>query len=136
MPKFTTERLASVVQPYLEPGEQFIYVAYGMQQPGIGFVLLTGVIGQALFTKYYVVALTNRRLLLVHCISKARVREIIEYRPGAMPPIHVKHGTFFAVMTIADPAGHMKIKFHRNFVANNRETAEAIGNAVNGRQAA
>lgn len=136
MAKLTQEKLGAAVQPFLEPGEQLMYCAYGMQQPGIGFVLLTGMIGQALFTKYYIAALTNRRLLLFHCVSKLRVREIIEYRPGAIPPLSVKHGAIFAVMTVSDPRGAMKIKFHRSVVANNREQAEAIGNAVAGRQAA
>lgn len=136
MARFTQEKLAVAVQPFLEPGEQILNCAYGMQQPGIGFVLLTGLIGQALFTKYYVAALTNRRFLLLHCTGKLRVREIVEYRPGAIPPLDVKHGAIFAVMTIDDPHGAMKIKFHRSVVANNREQAEAIGNAINGRQAA
>jgi hypothetical protein len=33
-------------------------------------------------------------------------------------------------MRVADPQGAMKIKFHRAAVANNREQAVAIGNAV------
>jgi len=50
-----------------------------------------------------------------------------------MPLIAVTQGPVFAVMRIADPrGGAMKIKFHRAAVANNREQAVAIGNAIAG----
>jgi len=137
--KLTNEMIAGAVQPFMEPGEQIIYCAYGIQQPSWGliipliiFAVLPGLITQALLTKYFMAVLTNRRLLLVNCSSSRKPREILEYRPGAMPLIAVTQGPVFAAMRIADPRGAMKIKFHRAAVANNREQAVAIGNAIAG----
>jgi hypothetical protein len=135
--KITDERIAAAIQPFLEPGEQIQTDAYGFHQmslwimiPLILVALLPAFIAQMLLTKYYMVALTNRRILIFHCDNKLKVKEIIEYRPGAMPPVNVSSGMIFAVLKIMDPRGGMRIKFHRATLANNREKAAIIGNAM------
>lgn len=143
MAKITDERIAAAIQPFLEPGEQIQTNAYGFHQmsmwimiPLILVALLPAFIAQALLTKYYMVVLTNRRILFFHCDNKLKVKEIIEYRPGAMPPVNVSSGMVFAVLKIADTRGAMRIKFHRSGMANNREKAVIIGNAMSGKAAA
>lgn len=143
MARLTQQQIATAVQPFLEPGEQVLYCAYGIQQPSwlliaplVILAILPGLITQALLSKYYMVVLTNRRGLLVHCAGKLKPREIIEYRPGAIPPVTVSQGPFSTVMRITDPLGAIRIRFYRAAVANNREQAAAIGNALAARPTA
>jgi hypothetical protein len=130
MAKLTDEQIATSLQPFLEPGEQVLNSAYGMSPPKLVMLILTGAIGQALFSKYFVLALTNRRLLLLQAISKLRVVEVREYRPGNLPQVSVKQGSIFAVLQLNDPEGSYRIKFHRSAMANNRERAVYIANAL------
>jgi hypothetical protein len=142
MAKFGDERIRAAVQPYLEPGEQIQYTSRGVQQPNfvllilmVLFGLVAGLIAFGLLTKNYVMVLTNRRALIIRFSGALKFREFIEYRPGAIPPLTVSQGMIFAVMRISDPAGAMKIKFHRAGMQNNRENAVAIANALGARAA-
>jgi hypothetical protein len=141
--KLTSEKLVEIMQPYLEPGEQVISCAYGMQQPSWGLIIplmivaiVPGAITQALLTKYYMAALTNRRILFFNCTSGRKIKEIIEYRPGALPPANISKGAIFAVLKVEDPRGPLRVKFHRSAIANNREQAVVIGNAFGAKLAA
>jgi hypothetical protein len=130
MARTTDEQIAAALQPFLEPGEQILNSAYGISPPGIGMLIMTGAIGQAFFTKYYVLALTNRRLLQLQFKNKLRIIEIREYRHGGLPQITSKQGAIFAVLQLNGPEGSYKIKFHRSSMENNRERAMYIANAV------
>jgi hypothetical protein len=130
MARTTDEQIAAALQPFLEPGEQILNSAYGIAPPGIGMLIMTGAIGQAFFTKYYLLALTNRRLLQMQFKNKLRIIEIREYRHGNLPQVTSKQGTIFAVLQLNGPEGSYKIKFHRASMANNRERAMYIANAI------
>ena len=142
MAKLTNEQITASIQPFLEPGEQVLHTAYGIQQLSLPVMILLlvlalipGAITMALLQKNFFVVLTNRRGLIIRYTGKYKLREIIEYRPGGVPPITVSQGAIFAVMRVADPLGAMKIKFHRAGMVNNRENAVAIANALAARPA-
>ncbi len=137
MAKLTQETIAGVIQPFLEPGEQIHTSAYGAQQPSMLLVipmlllgLLPGLIASAMLTRYFIFALTDRRVLLLTCTSNRRVREVREFRPGNIPQVGLKQGKLFSTIQLNGPAGSFRIKFHRANMENNRENAVAIGSAL------
>jgi hypothetical protein len=130
--------------PYLEPGEQLKYVAYGIRQPNLLVtVLFLGVLARALLTKYYLVGLTDRRLIMLRFSGNVRgnitVKEIVDYRLENIPPITASSGRFWTNIKIFDPAKAFPIviKCHRrSFDGKNGPNAEAIAAALAGQTAA
>lgn len=124
---------------YLEPGEQIRNVAYGVKQPNIFLIvlllllaILPGVIAVALLTKEYLVALTDRRVIVLRVKGrKAMVQEMIEYRLGSLPPAKTSTGAIFTHIQVMDPAKPFIAKFHRaGPVPANRDNAMAIAAAL------
>src|SRR3954471_12780026 len=130
--------VAAAFHPYLQPGEQIRAVAFGVKQPSIWamiplFILavLPGAIATALLTKEYVVALTDRRVLVLRFkSSKIQVQEVSEYSLFNHAPVQASSGPVFAHIKINDPMRPFVAKFHRLGMPGNREQAMAIAGAL------
>lgn len=130
--------VAAAFHPYLQPGEQLRAVAFGVKQPNIGamiplFILgiLPGAIATAMLTKEYVVALTDRRVLVLRFKgSKIQVQEVSEYSLFNHAPVQSSTGPVFTHIKINDPGRPFVAKFHRMGMPGNREQAMAIAAAL------
>jgi hypothetical protein len=130
-------------QPHLAPGESLKHWAYGVKQPPIWLILilfllaiLPGAIAVALLTKEYVIGLTDRRLIVLLFSGKLKVKEMMEYQLGSLPPVKTSTGGLFTHISIQDPARPFVAKFHRLGMKQNREHAMAIAAAISGQPAA
>ncbi|MDT4896073.1 MAG: hypothetical protein QOH25_1150 [Acidobacteriota bacterium] len=130
--------VAAAFQPYLQPGEQIRNIAFGVKQPSIALMIplfilavLPGVIATAMLTKEYLVALTDRRVIVLRFKgSKIQVQEVSEYALHNHPPVQASSGSVFAHLRIDDPARPFIAKFHRMGMPGNREQAMAIAAAL------
>lgn len=130
--------VAAAFHPYLQPGEQLRHVAFGIKQPSMWammplFILaiLPGAIATALLTKEYVVALTDRRVIVLHFKgSQIQVQEVFEYALNYHAPAETSTGSIFTHIKIHDPAKPFVAKFHRAGMPGNREQAMAIAAAL------
>ena len=135
--------VAAAFQPYLQPGEQLRNIAFGVKQPSMLAMLplfilaiLPGAIATALLTKEYVVALTDRRLIVLRFkSSQIQVQEVFEYALNYHAPVETSTGSIFTHIKINDPARPFVAKFHRAGMPGNREQAMAIAAALSQFQA-
>ena len=132
MARFKDAEVTAATQPHLQPGEQLRHWAYGVRQPPTLLIFLLTPLGTALLTKEYVVALTDRRLLILRTRRKLRVEEITEYPLDKLPPAKTSAGALFTHIRIEDAARPFSAKFHRLGMAHNREHATAIAAALGG----
>ena len=131
-------RVAAAFYPCLEPGETIHYVAYGVKQPPIWLIvllmlpgILPGVIATALMTREYVVALTDRRFIALRFSGSAiKVKEMLAWYLGALPPVTTSTGGLFTHIAIADPGRPFVAKFHRLGMPGQHETAMAIAGTL------
>jgi hypothetical protein len=141
MAKLTDDRIEDVFAPYLDEGERTEHRAYGIKQLHILWIILLvslavlpGVIASTLLTKHYLVALTNRRLLVlqIKSMGNTEVKAMTEYRLDEVRGIEVKTstGALFTHIKIVDPDKPFVAKFHRAFSKSNRPSAVAIGEAI------
>jgi hypothetical protein len=139
MARFTDPAVVEAAfAPYLEAGETIRHVAYGVKQPPVWLIafltalaILPGLIATALMTKEYVVALTDRRLIVLRFKKKAiEVKEVQAWRLDALPPVTGSTGGLFTHIAIADPAKPFVAKFHRLGMPGQREEAMAIAAAL------
>lgn len=132
------EQVKAAFAPYLEEGETIRHVAYGVKQPHIALIaglmalaILPGIIAVTLMTKEYVVALTDRRLIVLRFKgSKIKVEEVLEWRRDALPPVKASTGSVFTHLRVEDPAKPFAAKFHRLGMPGQREEAMAIEAAL------
>lgn len=130
--------VAAAFHPYLQPGEQIRNIAFGVKQPNMLamiplFILavLPGIIATALLTKEYVVALTDRRVIVLRFkSSQIQVQEVFEYALNYHAPAVASTGPIFTHIKIQDPAKPFVAKFHRAGMPGNREQAMAIAAAL------
>jgi hypothetical protein len=130
--------VAAAFYPYLQPGEQLRHIAFGVKQPSMWAMLplfilavLPGAIATALLTKEYVVALTDRRVIVLRFkSSKIQVQEIMDYPLSGHAPVESSMGPVFAHIRINDPVKPFVAKFHRMGMPGNREQAMAIAAAL------
>lgn len=135
--------VAAAFQPYLQPGEQIRNIAFGVKQPSMWAMLplfilavLPGAIATAMLTKEYLVALTDRRVIVLRFKgSKIQVQEVFEYALYNHPPVQASSGSVFAHLRIDDPVRPFIAKFHRMGMPGNREQAMAIAAALGQTQA-
>lgn len=143
MAKTTREQLSAPFQPHLQPGETVQAAAYGVKQPNMILVVLLifaavlpGLIAILLLTKNYLVALTDRRLLVLKVKSPGNleVKEVIEYSRAELASLKSKTstGAIFTHIAIQDEARPFVAKFHRAYCPTNREDAIAIAAALAG----
>jgi hypothetical protein len=129
---------AAAFAPYLEPGEQLRHIAYGVKQPNIFVIALTGGLISAILTKEYVIGLTDRRFIVLRFKGKnVQVQEVLDYRlnDGYRPPVKASTGPVFTHIKIEDPTKPFVAKFHRMGMPGNREGAMAIAASLTGRPA-
>ena len=130
--------VAAAFQPYLQPGEQLRNIAFGVKQPSMWAMLplfilaiLPGAIATALLTKEYVVALTDRRVIVLRFKgSQIEVQEVLEYALNHHAPAETSTGSLFTHIKINDPGKPFVAKFHRAGMPGNREQAMAIAAAL------
>jgi hypothetical protein len=129
---------AAAFAPYLEPGEQLRHIAYGVKQPHILVLALTGGLISALLTKEYVIGLTDRRFIVLRFKGKkVSVQEVLDYRLGGQrPSVKSSTGPVFTHIKVEDPGKPFVAKFHRMGMPGNREGAMAIAAALTGQSAA
>jgi hypothetical protein len=132
MARFKDAEVTAAIQPHLHPGERLRHWAYGVRQPPTLLIFVLTPLGTALLTKEYVVALTDRRLLVLRTRRGLRVEEITEYPLDNLPPAQTSAGALFTHIRIEDADKPFAAKFHRLGMANNREHAAAIAAALGG----
>ena len=104
MARFNDQNVPAAVQPHIQPGEQLQNWAYGVKQPHVLLIALSGAIVTALLTKNYIVALTNRRLLVLRFEGTLKVTEVTEYPLSPRPQASGSRGMLFTRIRIDDPA--------------------------------
>lgn len=124
--------------PHLQPGERILYYAYGVKMPNILLiVLLLGGLLAALFTKHYMVGLTDRgRFIVMRFSGNLNVKEVQDYYVGTLQNVKTKTGPIFTYIDIKDPQKPFSAKFHRLGMKTNRDYAMAIAQTLNTRQLA
>ncbi|MEZ5670045.1 MAG: hypothetical protein R3F55_21940 [Alphaproteobacteria bacterium] len=140
MARYKDEVAVAAITPHLQDGERLVNFAYGVKQPHIGLIIglcalavLPGVIAVALLTKEYLVALTDRRFVVLRVKGgKAEVLEVLEYDRDAMPAVEAKTGGLFTHIRIRDDAKPFIAKFHRMGMKENRRHCQEIEAALAG----
>jgi hypothetical protein len=142
MARFNDTNVPEAIKPHLQPGEQLKHWAYGVKQPPMVLIIplvvlavLPGLIAQALLTKNYIVALTDRRFLVLKFSGKLNVTEVLEYRLDKLPQVKASTGPLFTHIKIDDPQKPFVAKFHRMGMPNNRQHSMAIESALTGQAA-
>ncbi|MCB9230360.1 MAG: hypothetical protein H6581_01745 [Bacteroidia bacterium] len=125
---------------HLEGDEQLVHVAYGVKQLPMAllilFVLIATVPGLLIFfftTKHYLVALTNRRVLVMRVTTSFKYKDLTSYdlgQPGG--EVTSSSGMIFTHLKIDNPEKPFKAKFHRAASKENKTSAEAIIAALQG----
>ena len=132
MARYNDENVPAAIQPYLQAGEELRHWAYGVKQPHVLLIALTGAILTAALTKSYIVALTDRRLLVLRFEGSLKVTEVTEYALSSRPQASGSRGMLFTHLRINDPAKPFVAKFHRMGMPNNRAHSTAILSALTG----
>ena len=141
MPKLNDETIQTAFQPHLKEGETLRQWAFGVKQPNllliillIALAILPGLIAVFLLTRNYLIALTDKRLLVlqVKSMSNAQAKEIIEYDLNSLKKMKAKTstGALFTHINIRDNEKPFVAKFHRAFSKSNRPSAMAIAEAI------
>lgn len=139
MAKDRDKMFRDFVTPYLEPDEKILHAAYGVKQPHILLIILficlaiiPGMIVVLLMTKHYVVALTDRRFVVINCNQRmTENKEQFSYDPRNLGgEFKSSTGGLFTHMKIDNIAQPFKAKFHRAGSKQNRENAMAIAAAL------
>lgn len=137
MAKATQENIAAAFQRYLQPGEQIRAVGFGLKQPPLILMILCfgGLLGW-LLTKFYVVALTDRRFVALQVPGGFftplgdlnAVKAVHEYHLGQLSQFKVKTSTgpLFTHIAIEGGPNPFVAKFHRMGMKGQRETMMGI----------
>jgi len=141
MAKLTDDSINDVFTPHLQEGETLKHWAFGVKQPSMliivplmALAILPGVIATQMLTKSYLIAMTEKRFLVlqIKSMGNAEIKEMIEYdlTGFAGNPAKTKTGSLFTHITIEDEAKPFKAKFHRAFSKSNRANALAMAEAL------
>jgi len=141
MPKLTDELMQETLKTHLQEGETLQHWAFGIKQPSIllivplfALAILPGVIATQMLTKYYLIGLTDKRLIVlqVKSITNVELKALTEYALDGFKasPGSFKAGKLFTHISIDNAENPFKAKFHRMFSKGNREHAVAIGEAI------
>jgi hypothetical protein len=141
MARFKDENMIpQAFQPHLQPGEQIINFGFGVKQPNIFLIILLiaaavlpGIIATALLTKEFVVALTDRRFIIMRFSGKLVPKEVWDYNLAQLPPVKTSTGGLFTHINIGG-AKPFVAKFHRMGGKTNREQMMAIASALEARK--
>ena len=110
--RLTEQEVSSSLERYLEPGEQLrnCAIAYDLSN----WAMLFGALGAALFAKFYIVGLTDRRLLFLRYKGRLNVQEITEYRLADISGIRTKNNWLCTLLTLREPRRFSCKLFHRD----------------------
>ncbi|MCA9185593.1 MAG: hypothetical protein R3E01_29495 [Pirellulaceae bacterium] len=143
MAKLTDDRAREILQPYLEDGETIRHWCFGVRQPHLALLIaliaiatIPGVIAVQLLTKNFLIALTNRRLIILHIASPTnhRVKTMFEYTLAELDevPVRSSTGPLFTHLKIGEGSDCFRAKCARMFSKSNRSEAIAIATAIGG----
>ncbi len=141
MAELTDEMMKTALGAYLQEGESLEHWAIGVKQPNIlaltflfAFAIIPGVAASKRLTKYYLIGLTNRRLIVLHINSffDMEVKEMTEYPLSQFPatPVQCKTGALFVYLKIKNNTAPFSGKFAKAMSKDNRMHTEAIGKAL------
>lgn len=144
MPKPDEKTVPAAFQPHLLPGETIRYYAYGVKQPPILLIIffmclaiLPGIIATQILTKHYLIALTDKRFLVLQIASMGNhsVKSLLEYPLASLAgKVKASTGALFSHVRIDDSAKPFVAKFHRMGMKTNREHCMAIEGALTGQK--
>jgi len=141
------ETFYQAVQPHLAVGEQVRHFGYGLERPPawlalllvLGLAVLPGLALVALLTKHYVVALTDRRLIVVRLKGGLLridfdTKAVRAYTPAELAalPLQVTLRRGFTEICIADSRAPLRATFPRRVSRGNGPNMAAIGAALQG----
>ncbi len=123
MAKMTHDELKHALQPHLLPGEEVRHLAFGVKQPPIAVIILLvliavlpGLIAVLLLTRNYLVALTDRRLLVLRVSGpfKPEAKEMIEFDLDRISRIKTRRSPIFVHLNLQQEQQRFVAKFHRS----------------------
>lgn len=98
--KLTEEHAMRLIQPHLRPGEQVLHKGHGIEQPWWTHLVRVG----AFFWKYYVVAATTERLLLIRVGSAWNEKEFAAVEWSHVEQMELRRGLLMRPLVIEAPA--------------------------------
>ena len=136
--KTRDEIFADTMRPLLRAGETLQCVAYGVKTPPILLIILLMVIGVIpgviigqMLTKYFLVALTDQRVIVARAKGIVQTEGHFDYPLGKVGgKVTLKEGWMFTHIAIEHPELPWKAKFHRSGSPNNKASALAIAAAL------
>jgi hypothetical protein len=136
MAGYKEEEIPGIFGPHLQPGEQLVHWAYGVKQPNFFLIILfTATLGilTHVFTKHYLIGLTNHGRFLVLQMGGKTVKSAQPYQLGQIQGVKTSTGPLFTHIKIDGPVPFVA-KFHRMGGKTNREHSMAIAAALEGKQ--
>lgn len=140
MARFQDDRLVlDALAPHLAAGETVQHYAYGVKQPPVWLIFLLYVLGAvvpgaiaiALITKEYVVATTERRLLVLRFSgARIKVKQVLSWPLERLAGVRTAKGGLFTHIRLDDPAQPFEAKFHRLGMKDNQAHAEAMADVL------
>jgi hypothetical protein len=125
MARYNDENVPAAIRYYLKRGEVLHHYAFGVKQPTVLLMLLGPAVTRML-TRHYIVALTNRRLLVLEFTGDLKINNVTEYGLDALPEATGSVGMIFTKLRINDQNRPFTAKFHRMGMPNNRMHSMAI----------
>ncbi|HEX2901741.1 MAG TPA: hypothetical protein VHS96_18665 [Bacteroidia bacterium] len=136
--KTRDEIFHDTVRHLLQPGETLQYVALGQKRPAIGLIILLvflgvlpGMVAVTMLTKNFLVALTDRRVIVARAKGIVQVEGWFDYPLGNVGgEVTVKTRKSSIKIAIA----HLELPFEATFLRSgsplNLESAQAIADAL------
>ena len=140
MAKMTEEQIREMFVPHLKEGEAVQHVAFGVKQPNILLIILTGTIAAFLLTKNFFIATTDARLIVLQVkgLTKLETKGVTEYSLDELKGADVatSTGPLFTKIKVNVAGKPFAAKCHRAFSDFNRPNAIAICETISGTKAA
>jgi hypothetical protein len=141
MSKFSDQAVFAAFQPYLQSEEFLGNAAYCIYKPPQLVTALVGIMPAALTSKYYVVGLTNLRLIVIRLAKRfggsIQPAEVFAYSLDQLPEIQATSGFgaalksgFDVSLRINDPARPFKVGFPMVGVPDNHNRGRMIADRL------
>jgi hypothetical protein len=133
------QQVLEALRPHVPAGETVQHFAYGVQQPppwAIALLylltaIIPGAIVVALLTKEYLVATTERRLLVVRFTGgRIKVKQVLDYPLDRLRAVKSSKDRIFTHIAIPDPTSPFAARFHRLGMKQNQAHAEAMADLL------
>jgi hypothetical protein len=126
--RYNDTNVPAAIQPHLQPGEVLRHYAFGVKTPMVLFAIIP--LLYILMTRNFIVALTNRRLLVLEFSGNLKVTAVTEYALDSKPVVTGSAGMLFTKLWVKDSSKPFFAKFHRMGMPNNRMHSTAILEAL------